>query len=178
MVTDDLWFRRDVPGAGVRTPGEAKSRDELDWAVPAREEPFANENPDELNKMVTLLEKEGPRARIYGEGVVLQGKLKFFKLRVAGRECGVVLPNGESERLGELHSVAKDVWFKILKDAEAAWSDPEGNCKTWGYVSPLQMAARFLMEKPYVVYGERRCVSFAPRFVTVMGSLRTRWPKV
>ena len=103
MKTDDLWFRGNVPGAGVRTPGEAKSKDDLDWTAPAQGEQFANRDPDELNKLVTLLEKEGPKVRIYGEGVILQRKLKFFRLRVADRECGVVLPNGESEKLGDLH---------------------------------------------------------------------------
>ena len=119
MKTDDLWFRGNVPGAGIRTSGEAKSKDDLDWTAPAHGEQFANRDPDELNKLVALLETEGPRVRIYAEGVILQRKLKFFRLTVADRECGAVLPNVESEKLGELHTVAKDVWYKIRQAAIA-----------------------------------------------------------
>ena len=81
--------------------------------------------------------------------------MKHFRLIVAGPSCGAVLPDGESEKLGELHSVAKEVWYRVRRDAEAAWDDPNSDCRTWGCTSSLQMAAKFLLSKPYVVYGGR-----------------------
>ena len=54
-----------------------------------------------------------------------------------------------------MHSVAKAVWYRIVRDAEAAWDDPDSDCITWGYSSPLEMAAKFLLDQPYVVYGGR-----------------------
>ena len=153
LKDDDLWFRKYAPGSKRRTPGEAKSVDELDWGPPAQGEDFRNDNAKKLSELVAILEQNDGMPRFYGEGVYAQGKLRFFRLRLAGPECGRVLPNGESERLGELNSVAKDVWYRIREQAEVDWTQRESSCRTWGYKSALEMAMRFVQAKPYVVYG-------------------------
>ena len=71
MQPDDFWFRKNAPGVGVRTPGEAKSLDESDWAEPARDANFTNEIPQGLKDLLTSLESEETPARIYAERVVV-----------------------------------------------------------------------------------------------------------